>query len=115
MGKQSSSNNLNKQQLEADCGMAYSISVLSGRWKLSILGFLLNQGKQRYSELKRKLPGVSERMLIAQLKELQSDGLIFKTTYAEVPARVEYELTEKGRSLKEMLTLMSDWGEEYRK
>ena len=76
MGKTSSTNNINNKQLQEDCGMAYTISVLSGRWKLSILGFLLEHGRLRYSELKRKLNGISERVLVMQLKELVEDGLI---------------------------------------
>ena len=110
MRKQSSTNSKNKTLLEEGCGMAYTISVLSGRWKLSILGFLLN-GKLRYSDLKRKMPDISERMLIAQLKELEADGLICRIAYPEVPPRVEYELSKKGHSLKNILVQISEWGE----
>lgn len=94
MRKESSTNTVNKKNLEAECGMAYAMAVLSGRWKLSILAYLID-GKLRYGELKRKLSGISERMLIAQLKELQSDGLVDRIAYPEVPPRVEYQLTEK--------------------
>ncbi len=111
MRKESSTNTLNKKQLEAECGMAYTISVVSGRWKLSILGFLLSDKRLRYSALKRKMPGISERMLIAQLKELETDGLITRIAYPEVPPRVEYELSKKGLSLKKILLQMADWGE----
>ena len=111
MRKGTSSNTINKQRLEADCGMAYFVSVVSGRWKLSIMGFLLDYKVLRYGELKKKLPDISERMLIAQLKELESDGLVERKAYAEVPPRVEYELSEKGRSLKGILIQMSEWGE----
>src|SRR5690554_1634866 len=103
MRKQSSSNTINKSILEANCGMAYTISVLSGRWKLSILGFLLDDGKLRYGELKRKLVGISERMLINQLKELEKDGLINRIAHPEVPPRVEYELSDKGKTLEDIL------------
>jgi DNA-binding HxlR family transcriptional regulator len=113
MRKQASTNTINKQQLEKTCGMAYTISVISGRWKLSILGFLLNEGTHRYSEIRRKLPGISERMLIAQLKELEKDGLVDRIAYPEVPPRVEYALSEKGRSLEQILNHMSAWGEEF--
>jgi DNA-binding HxlR family transcriptional regulator len=111
MRKATSTNLINKKQLEADCGMAYTISVLSGRWKLSVLGFLLDDKKLRYGELKRKMAGISERMLIAQLKELEADGLIERNAYPEVPPRVEYQLSKKGKSLKKILTQMADWGE----
>lgn len=112
MRKQSSSNTINKSLLETNCGMAYTISVLSGRWKLSILGFLLDDGKLRYSELKRKLVGISERMLINQLKELEKDGLINRIAHPEVPPRVEYELSYKGKTLENILIQMTSWGEQ---
>lgn len=115
MRKQTSTNTINKEQLEADCGMAYTISVLSGRWKLSILGFLLDDKKLRYSELKRKMTGISERMLISQLKELGEAGLIERITYPEVPPRVEYKLSKKGKSLESILVQMTEWGEKNRK
>lgn len=114
MRKQNSSNTINKRNLEADCGMAYTIAVLSGRWKLSILGFLLDVDTLRYGELKRKINGISERMLIAQLKELESDGLIERITYPEVPPRVEYKLSVRGRTLEKILLEMSLWGDKYR-
>ena len=114
MRKETSSNTINKQRLEADCGMAYFVHVISGRWKLSILGFLLDDTVLRYGELKKKLAGISERMLTAQLKELEADGLIERHVYPEVPPRVEYKLSSKGRSLERILLLMSAWGEEHR-
>ncbi|MGO1244216.1 MAG: winged helix-turn-helix transcriptional regulator [Sphingobacterium sp.] len=115
MRKINSTNTFNKDQLETSCGMAYTISVISGRWKLSILGFLLDDKVLRYGELKRKVVGISERMLIAQLKELERDNLVQRTSYPEVPPRVEYKLTTKGKSLKKILVQMSQWGEENRK
>ena len=96
-----------------NCGMAYAIGILSGRWKLSIIGYLLAHEKLRYGELKRKIEGISERMLIAQLKELQSDHLIERIAYPEVPPRVEYKLTEKGRALDHILSELSRWGKRH--
>ncbi|WP_308993440.1 winged helix-turn-helix transcriptional regulator [Mariniflexile litorale] len=110
MRKTTSTNTINKEQLEANCGIAYTNSVLNGRWKLSILAFLLDKRTLRYGELKSRLIGISERMLIAQLKELQADGLIKRIPYPEVPPRVEYELSEKGKSLESILIQMSEWG-----
>lgn len=110
MRKKASSNTINKEKLESNCGIAYTNSVLNGRWKLSILAFLLDENKLRYSELKNRLLGISERMLIAQLKELQVDGLINRISYPEVPPRVEYELSEKGKSLENILIQMAEWG-----
>ena len=114
MRKASSTNTLHKARLEAECGMAYTVSILNGRWKLSILGFLSDNKRWRYSDLRRKMPNVSERMLIAQLKELKADGLINRVAYPEVPPRVEYELSEKGGSLRRILYAMSEWGEKNR-
>jgi DNA-binding HxlR family transcriptional regulator len=71
---------------------------------------LLDKKKLRYGELRKKLIGISERMLIAQLKELQLDGLVNRIQFPEMPPRVEYGLTEKGKSLEQILVLMSEWG-----
>jgi DNA-binding HxlR family transcriptional regulator len=111
MRKFASTNTINKTQLEATCGMAYTISLIGGRWKLSILGLLLDYGKLRYRDIAEKLPGISDRMLVMQLKELERDGLISKYTFAQVPPRVEYKLSEKGQSLEAVLRAMSHWGD----
>jgi DNA-binding HxlR family transcriptional regulator len=110
MRKTASTNTINKEQLEANCGIAYTNSILSGRWKLSILAFLLDEKKLRYSELRNRLTGISERMLIAKLKELQADDLINRISHPEVPPRVEYELSKKGKSLESILIQMAKWG-----
>ena len=114
MRKVNSTNTINKNQLEVNCGMAYTISAIGGRWKLSILGFLLDVDTLRFSELKGKIPNISERMLVKQLKELETDGLINRVVYPEVPSRVEYSLSVKGKSLEEILLGMSKWGERNR-
>ncbi len=109
--KENSTNHINEQYLKENCGIAFTLSVIGGRWKINILSYLLNEGTLRYSELKQKLKGISERMLIAKLKELESDGLINRIVYQQVPPKVEYELTEQGRSLKDILILLDQWGE----
>jgi DNA-binding HxlR family transcriptional regulator len=114
MRKETSTNAVNEIRLNRDCGMAYILSVMGGRWKASILGFLLGAGSLRYTELKKKLDGISERMLIVQLKELERDGLINRAAYAGVPPKVEYSLTPKGLSLRNVVDAMSQWGEENR-
>jgi DNA-binding HxlR family transcriptional regulator len=114
MRKETSTNSINETYLNSECGMAYFLSVIGGRWKLSILGFLLQSEKLRYSELKRKLVGISERMLVAQLKELEDNGLIQRIVYPQVPPKVEYRLTKIGYSLEKILTAMSEWGEDHR-
>ncbi|QHV95217.1 winged helix-turn-helix transcriptional regulator [Spirosoma endbachense] len=114
MHKETSTNAINRKSLNEECGMAYTLAVIGGRWKLSILGFLMNGEKLRYNEIRRKLVGVSERMLITQLKELERDGLIERTVYADVPPKVDYQLTDLGNSLQEILNAMADWGDIHR-
>jgi DNA-binding HxlR family transcriptional regulator len=113
MRKENSTNTLNKQRIEKDCGMSYTLMAIGGRWKPGIL-WRLCKGKMRYSELRDSLPNVTERMLVLQLREMEKDGLIKRIVYAEVPPRVEYELTEKGNSLRPILRSLSDWGDENR-
>ncbi|WP_433903714.1 winged helix-turn-helix transcriptional regulator [Sphingobacterium puteale] len=84
---------------------------MGGRWKINILSYLLHEGKLRYGELRKRLVGISERMLIAKLKELEQDKLVNRIVYQQVPPKVEYELTALGRSLENILILMDEWGE----
>jgi DNA-binding HxlR family transcriptional regulator len=109
MRKANSTNTLNKNRIDGDCGMAYTLTLIGGRWKPGILWRLVS-GRRRYNELRKMLPDVSERMLVLQLRELEKDGLIRRIVYAEVPPRVEYELTEEGISMKQVLKNLSDWG-----
>ena len=113
MRKENSTNTLNKLSIENNCGMSYTLMAIGGRWKPAIL-YRLCRGKLRYSELRNAIPAVTERMLVLQLRELEKDGLIKRIVYAEVPPRVEYELTTKGISLKPILKSLSDWGERNR-
>ncbi|QNL49322.1 winged helix-turn-helix transcriptional regulator [Olivibacter sp. SDN3] len=114
MKKLSSTNTLNEKKINATCGMGYALSLIGGRWKSNILWRLLNEGKIRYSTLRKLIPDISERMLVAQLRELEADQLINRIIYPEVPPRVEYELTELGQSMHDMLKNISDWGEMHR-
>jgi DNA-binding HxlR family transcriptional regulator len=113
MRKESSTNALNEKNIHANCGMAYTLSLIGGRWKPNILWRLL-RGAVRYSELKRSIEGVTERILIAQLRELEADGLVQRTVYPEVPPRVEYQLTPLGWSMQSILENLSDWGVGHR-
>ncbi|MGW7576185.1 winged helix-turn-helix transcriptional regulator [Streptomyces sp. NPDC054765] len=94
------------------CAIEAAMEVLGGRWKLAILKQLLG-GTQRFSELKRGLPRITQRMLTRQLRELETDGLVERTVYREVPPRVEYALTETGRSLDAIAGLLDAWGRWY--
>lgn len=111
--KENSTNNINKRYL-SDCDMTYAVELIGGRWKILILVNLAN-GTLRYGELKRKIEKVTERMLTLQLRELESDGIITRTVFPEVPPRVEYELTEIGTKLIPICFQLSDWGTLHRK
>ncbi|ALL05933.1 transcriptional regulator [Pedobacter sp. PACM 27299] len=113
MRKETSTNAINEKQINDSCGMAYSLSVLGGRWKPAILCRLMHK-TMRYSDLKNSIDQISERMLVSQLRELEADLVVRRTVYPVVPPRVEYELTELGLSMKPMLKAMSDWGNMHR-
>ncbi|WP_316820362.1 helix-turn-helix domain-containing protein [Pedobacter gandavensis] len=113
MRKESSTNAINEKQINDSCGMAYSLSILGGRWKPAILCRLMHQ-TMRYSDLKNGIEQISERMLVSQLRELEADQVVKRTVYPVVPPRVEYELTELGLSMKPMLEAMSNWGNMHR-
>ncbi len=94
---------------ERDCAVEATVAVIGGKWKPILLFHLLGK-PQRYSELARLVPCASERMLTRSLRELEADGLVSRTVFAEVPTRVEYTLTADGRTLVPILQAMSDWG-----
>jgi DNA-binding HxlR family transcriptional regulator len=96
-----------------ECDLTYAINKIGGRWKLQILSELEN-GKRRFSELKKEFSFATERMLALQLRALEQDGLVKRTTYAEVPPRVEYELTEMAIELQPLLKELSTWGKKHR-
>jgi DNA-binding HxlR family transcriptional regulator len=89
-----------------------AVGMISGRWKLEIL-WLLNQGTHRFGELKRGLPGITQHMLTAQLRALEKDRLIKRTIFAEVPPRVEYEITPAARRLRPIFLEIVKWAEEH--
>jgi DNA-binding HxlR family transcriptional regulator len=109
--KENSTNSINEVYWKEHCGISHTLSLIGGRWKINILAYLLNEKKLRYNELKKRLVGISERMLISKLKELNNDGLINRIVYQQVPPKVEYELTPQGKSLKDILDQMEIWGE----
>lgn len=95
-----------------DCPVETTLLLISDKWKVLILRDLL-QGTKRFSELKKSLGQVSQKVLTSQLRQMETSGLISRTVYAQVPPRVEYSLTELGRSLKPVLDAMVCWGEYY--
>lgn len=92
--------------------MRRAFSMLSGKWKLEIM-WLLNQRVHRFGELRKAIPGITQHMLTAQLRELEADGLISRTAYAEVPPRVEYEMTHKARGLGPTMEALAAWWQEF--
>jgi len=94
---------------EYRCGVALTLEVIGGKWKGVILWHLLDR-TLRFSQLQRRLSGITQKMLTQQLRDLEQDGLVHRRVFAEVPPRVEYSLTEQGASLRELLTLMCEWG-----
>ncbi len=102
-----------KYDWKTGCDVEATLSVIGGRWKPILVCHLLN-GKKRYGELRRLTPNATERMITLQLKELEADGIGNRHAYAEVPPRVEYELTAYGRSLESILVQMQEWGREFK-
>ncbi|MBF6328374.1 winged helix-turn-helix transcriptional regulator [Nocardia transvalensis] len=94
------------------CGIDAAMDVIGGKWKALILWELENSRVRRFGQLRRNLPGVSEKMLIQQLRELEEDGIVERVVYREVPPRVEYSLTELGTRLNRALEPLGAWGRE---
>lgn len=92
------------------CGIDAALDVVSGKWKGLILWELDAHRVRRFAELRRGLRGVSEKMLTQHLREMEQDGLVHREVYAEVPPRVEYSLTEHGRTLNQALGPLGEWG-----
>lgn len=95
-----------------NCGIGPAFAVIGGRWKAAIL-WELNAGTRRFGELRRLLSGISEKMLIQQLRELVADGLVLRVARNAVPPHVEYSLTALGESLNLALGPLADWGARY--
>ena len=95
---------------EDGCAVTKAVRVIGGKWKLFIIYHLMG-GTRRFGELQRLLPGVTQQMLTAQLRELEADGLVHRKVYAQVPPKVEYRLTALGRELEELTRQLAAWGE----
>lgn len=111
--KETSTNFFNKQALENECPEVYASNIIGGQWSLAICCYLIN-GKLRFSELKKHLPNITERMLTLQLRKLEDSNIVKRTVYAEVPPRVEYELTTMGYGLKTIIEALGKWGEQHK-
>lgn len=101
---------MQEQEKVYNTAVEVTLEVIGGKWKPVIL-FHLTFGKKRTSELKKLIPAITQKVLTQQLRELEEAGTILRTSYNVVPPKVEYELTEYGYSLKELLHMMCRWGE----
>jgi Predicted transcriptional regulators len=91
------------------CPIGRAMEIIGGKWKLQILCSLLSDGTSRYGELKRKIKGITNTMLASSLKELETDGLVSRTQYNEMPLRVEYSITESAQTLMPILHQLAQW------
>jgi DNA-binding HxlR family transcriptional regulator len=111
--KETSTNFLNKTALAEECAEVYAAYIIGGQWGVVICSWLMN-GKLRFSELKKRLPSITERILALQLRKLEANKLVKRTVYSEVPVRVEYELTPIGYELRPILTELEMWGKKHK-
>lgn len=96
-----------------NCYFEMTLDIMGGKWKPIILYYINHNGVARHSDLKRFIPSINERMLTRQLRELENDMLITRKVYPVVPPKVEYSLTESGKSLIPILTSLIEWGKNY--
>lgn len=104
---------MSKSEFEK-CPVETAIDLLTGKWKILIIWYLKDD-KKRFSELEKLLPKATQKMLIQKLRELEADGLVNREVYPVVPPKVEYSLTEYGKSLKPILKQLYLWGETHKK
>lgn len=97
---------------EYSCGLEAALEVIGGKWKVLIL-WALGSGALRFGELRRQIPGISEKMLIQSLKEMEADGIVTRNDYKVVPPRVDYAMTPFGHSLCEALAPLCAWGQQH--
>ncbi|MBU3113182.1 winged helix-turn-helix transcriptional regulator [Clostridium lacusfryxellense] len=95
---------------ECDCPIIYTLAIVGGKWKWIIIDRLFDNKVMRYGELKKVVPHITHKMLSHELKELEVEKLIFREEYHQIPPKVEYSLTEKGKSLLPILDTMCEWG-----
>ncbi|MFD2618498.1 winged helix-turn-helix transcriptional regulator [Terrilactibacillus laevilacticus] len=101
--------------MNINCEKELTLAVISGKWKMMILWHLGNEGTKRFNELRSLIPDITQRMLTNQLRELERDLIIHREVYPVVPPKVEYSLTEHGKSLLPILGAMYQWGKSYMK
>jgi len=95
-------------------GFSYTLSLINGKYKMTILYTLMEFGSVRFNDMKRYISGISDKTLSTALKELEKDGLIHREMYPQIPPKVEYSLTDIGKSLIPLLDGMCEWGDKHR-
>ncbi len=98
------------RRIKITCEMEITLHVIGGKYKPLIIYFLIREGEKRFGEILRYLETISQKTLTNQLRELEADGIVKREVFPEVPPRVEYQITEKGRSLYPVLEAMCEWG-----
>ena len=96
------------------CRVEDALGILVGKWKPIILLYLLHGGTKRFSELKRDMPEITQKMLTKQLRELEDEDIVKRVVYAQVPPKVEYSITEYGKTLEPILEAMHEWGTKHK-
>ncbi|BCN30273.1 winged helix-turn-helix transcriptional regulator [Anaeromicropila herbilytica] len=104
---------IRSSDISGECSVKRALDVVGGKWKLNILTLIVQLDTVRFNEMKRRLYGITNTMLTNSLKELEADKLIKRTQYNEMPLRVEYSLTEKGKSILPVLLELSKWWKQY--
>ncbi len=104
---------LTKDELP-ECPVATTVQLIGSKWKLLILRNLL-QRPWRFNEIKKSLPGISQKVLTDSLRSMEKDNIITRTVYPEVPPRVEYSLSDVGETMRPIINAMANWGEDYKK
>jgi len=99
-------------QKKYQCPVEATMDVIGGKWKIIIIHHLISK-TQRFSELKRLIPQITQRMLTSQLRELEANGVVHREVYPQVPPKVEYSLTKFGQTLESVLLVMHDWGDDF--
>jgi DNA-binding HxlR family transcriptional regulator len=102
------------KNLRNDCPIEGTLAVIGGKWKAVILWHLRDQIR-RFGELKKMIPGITQKMLAQQLREMERDGIIKRKVYPQIPPKVEYSLTDCGKSLCPILEMMAEWGSTHNK
>ena len=103
-----------EERLERVGAVQVAVKAISGKWKWEIIASIV-EGPKRFNELRRLIPGVTQHMLAAQLRDLESDGIVLRRSFAEMPPRVEYELTPAGRALRPVAEALFAWASKHRR